>query len=106
MFHGARGMTTLADAGVQMPGDEDFRPIIDLSRDAFSDYLSVGEARALHEFLANVTPRHAALFSSTATEALLAVSAVQKLSDWLLTRALNNLQERAAQRAFEPPDDE
>lgn len=89
-----------------MPSDDDFRPIIDLSKDAFDSYLSVGEARALHEFLANMTPRHAALFCSTATEALLAVSAVQKLSDWLLTRALNNLQERASQRAFEPPDDE
>jgi hypothetical protein len=89
-----------------MPSDEDFLPIIDLSKDAFDSYLSIGEARALHEFLSNMTPRHAALFCSTATEALLAVSAVQKLSDWLLTRALNNLQERAAQRAFEPPDDE
>lgn len=89
-----------------MPSDEDFKPIIDLSQDAFDSYLSIGEARALHEFLANMTPRHAALFCSTATEALLAVSAVQKLSDWLLTRALNNLQERAAQRACEPPDDE
>lgn len=89
-----------------MPSDEDFFPVIDLSRDAFSDYLSIGEARALHEFLANMTPRHAALFCSTATEALLAVSAVQKLSDWLLTRAMNNLQERASMRAIEPPDDE
>jgi hypothetical protein len=85
-----------------VPDYEDFIPFIDLSRESFDQHLSMSEARALHEFLANMTPRHAALFSSTATEALLAVSAVQKLSDWLLTRAMGSFRDRA----FEPPDDE
>lgn len=85
-----------------VPEPGDFVPFIDLSREAFDDHLSISEARALHEFLANMTPRHAALFCATATEALLAVSAVQKLSDWLLTRAMGNMRNRA----YEPPEDE
>lgn len=76
-------------------------PLYDLSLDLFDRHLSTDEARALYEVLENIGAKNLILFSSTTTEAWHASQAVEKLTTWLLTRAMVSVRKRDD----EPPDD-
>lgn len=71
----------------------------DINFEPFSDFLNPLEARALYELMCNMQLRDVVSRTRSKAEAHNALSATQKLADWLIRHDVRS-------HTAEPPDDE